>query len=342
MDSRWIAHLDSQIAAGQVAAEAESAELLSWLLKLEPEQRWCLVLSRESRLERLSAADYRRLLALMVEHEAGALTAAPPNADACLDELPTTALPVPFAARIADPPRLLPPPSASAVRPRWLLRGSLAAMVLGVGYWLTFHAGAQRLLEAGHWLAGLEARMTHETQSNARLERLLTTRGALETLERKLTSGEPFAAELTALQRLWPTPAQLAPLHALAASGRPTPEQLRARLERLQHSTLSQQDAALQAARSGQLAPDQYYARLQTLTTQRTQGETALTAAQRGDWTAAQRAVQRVEDADYQTWQAQVGAWLATQTLMDTLLQQLWSAWLDDTNATPTAAADAP
>ncbi|WP_295586131.1 hypothetical protein [uncultured Lamprocystis sp.] len=73
MNSRWIAHLDAHIATGQIAAEAESAETLSWLLKLEPEQRWYLVLSRDPRLKRLVAGDYRRLLILMVQLESAAL-----------------------------------------------------------------------------------------------------------------------------------------------------------------------------------------------------------------------------------------------------------------------------
>jgi hypothetical protein len=347
MDTRWLAHIDSHIAAGQVAAEAESAELLSWLLKLEPEQRWCLTLNRDRRLERLSAADYRRLLSLMVEHEAQALTDAPQPPRPCLDEPLALPVPVPQDAPVA---RTRPTRHLGRVI-AWLALAGIATLAL---FWLTRQDGAQRLAEFGRQVASLpqslaneqrrladiDERVTRETQATERLQRLLTARGALETLERKLETGEPYASELATLERIWPAPEQLAPLTALAATGSATPEILCERLERLQHGLTARRDALFQEARAGRVGRDQYYARLQSLSTLHTQGEAALAAARRDDWKDALQALSTSTESDYRDWLDQAVVWLEARTRASDLSRQIWSQWLEA--QPPTAGVDSP
>lgn len=345
MDTRWLAHIDSHISAGQIAAEAESAELLSWLLKLEPEQRWCLALNRDKRLDRLSAADYRRLLSLMVEHEAQALTDAPSPPSPCLEDL--SALPVPVDEPM-ERSRRQPRPRRVMV---WVALSGFAT--LGA-LWLTTQGGAHRLIDLGHQIASLprsleseqrhlaaiDERLSQERQTTERLQGLMTARGALETLERKLATGDPFTSELAALERVWPTPAQLAPLRAWAPTGGPTPERLREDLERLHQGLTKRHESLMLEARSGRLSRDQYYARLQSLSTLHTQGKAALAAVRQGDWTEAIQSMETLDDPDYRAWQAEASAWLEARTLVGELSRQIWSQWLQASPSTP--VADSP
>ena len=345
MDTRWLAQIDSHISAGQVAAEAESAELLSWLLKLEPEQRWCLTLNRDKRLERLSASDYRRLLALMVEHAAQALAEAPLPPRPCLEDLP--ALPVPVDGTAERSQRQLRPR-------RVILWATLAGFATLGAQWLITQDGAQRLLDLGHriaslprslageqrHLAAIDERLDQEHQATERLLGLMTARGALETLERRFATGDPFTHELAALERVWPTPDQLAPLQALAATGGPTPERLRGDLERLHQGLTTRHESLTIEARSGRISRDQYYARLQSLSTLRTQGEAALAAVRRGDWTEALQVMRTLDDPDYRAWQTKASAWLEAQTRVSDLSRQIWSQWLQA--LPPTPVVDSP
>ena len=332
MNARWLAHLDAHIATGQVAVEAASAELLSELLKLEPEQRWCLLLRRDPRLARLVAVDYRRLLTLMVELEASALAAAPLPPQPCIaDTSAPLALPV-----------LAPPPLWRSRRILWPLGLSLLALTgAASGLWLSSQEGQHRLSrleqEAQTWWRTLDsasanpaAEGTRRILDNERQRRAMVAFVMLETLSRKLAEGQPFAAELVALHRIWPDPAQLAFLEPLAARDTAEPVALRAELTRLNADLTRQRGEWTQLAQFGRVSPADYAARLQTLETLRDQADAALTQASQGAWRAALDAVAEVEDPAYRHWRERVARWLEARDAVAELVTQAWAQWTSD------------
>ncbi|AFL73048.1 hypothetical protein [Thiocystis violascens] len=329
MTARWFAHLDAHIATGQVAVEAESAELLGELLKLEPEQRWCLLLRRDPRLARLVAVDYRRLLTLMVELESGAIAAAPIPPQPCIDHASA-----PLAL-----PYLEPTSPKGARRILWPLGLSLLALTGAAGgMWLSSQDGRQHLSHLGQtaqtwWRtrnvtgADREGALAWQILDSEHQRRAMVAFVVLETLSRKLADGQPFATELAALNRLWPEPAQLAFLDALAAQDPAEPVALRAELARLNADLTRQRGEWTQLAQYGRLSPADYAARVQPLETLRDQAEAALTQAGQGAWRAALEALPEVEDPAYRNWRERVQRWLETQDAVSELARQAWSQW---------------
>ena len=340
MNARWLAHLDSHIATGQVAVEAESAQLLSELLKLEPEQRWCLLLRRDPRLARLVAVDYRRLLTLMVDLEASALAAAPAPPQPCIADASA-----PLAL-----PYLAPPSPRGPRRIVWPLGLSLLALTgAASGLWLSSQDGQHRLSRLGQetrtWWRTLDGgtgahRETEGTRpilDSERQRRAMAAFVVLETLSRKFAEGQPFATELAALNRIWPDPAQLAFLEPLAARDTAEPVALRAELTRLNAELIRQRGEWTQLAQFGRVSPADYAAHMQTLETLRDQADAALTQASQGAWRAALDAVAEVEDPAYRNWRERVARWLEARDAVAELVRQAWAQWTSDLPDVPRA-----
>lgn len=187
MKGHWLTRLQSHIAAGRIAAEAESAETLSWLLKLEPEQRWCLTLNRDACLARLSAADYRRLLALMVEYEPAALMAAPMPPQPCLANLPQ-----------------LPAPASNPKRRRapWLMVSLILLLATAIPLhweravraWEQLNLSMPTATGAPH-AGGLDPLLA------ARLQQTLAMQQVIDTLQQQFGAQAAVQETLTGLQQ---------------------------------------------------------------------------------------------------------------------------------------------
>ncbi|MBB1076283.1 hypothetical protein HUU62_17905 [Rhodoferax sp. 4810] len=321
MKSHWAdtLDLDAHIAIGQVATEAESAEMLSWLLKLEPEQRWCLLLSRDPRLLHLVAGDYRRLLTLMVELESAALhTAAAPPCASAESSPPLLALPNPFT----------PPPS------HWHWRSiavSTVVLVSATGFWLTTPGGQDHWQQ---WRSAIShiwnAPVNQSTPAPAvtvaeRQRQALVAFVLVETIAKKLAEGQAFAPELAALRTIWPGAAQLEPLLPFAAPVVPTPAALRDELARLNAKLTQQHSDLITAAQTGRLNWADFYAQLPLLEQRRTPAEAALSQVRDGNWSAATATLAAHPDAGYQAWRAQVTRWLDAQQVVTQLVTVAWS-----------------
>lgn len=318
MTSRWFAHLDAHIATGQVAVEAESAELLSELLQLEPEQRWCLVLRRDPRLVRLVPTDYRRLLTLMVELETSALAAAPIPPQPCTESRSKQlALPAPQS--------FVPHPPGRARRIAWFL--AFAVVVSGLS--LLSETGQRTLARFNLAQMAWWPTSSHDAEL-ARQQQAMTAFVVLETLSKKLAEGQSFADELAVLKKVWPDPVQLAFLDPLVAPDAITPLTLRAELARLNATAAQQRDESARSARSGYPALGNYYGRVQTLDTLHTQADTALTQVSRDDWRAALESLREVTDPAYRAWCERAEYWLAVREAVSSLARQAWSQWTTD------------
>jgi hypothetical protein len=383
MDSLWLAHLDAHIATGQVATEAESAETLTWLLKLEPEQRWCLIMRRDPRLECLLPNDYRRLLTLMVELEPAAMARAAAPPQPCLEEssesppewrersrpgrqisLKDTAL----EGTLRHPSVAYPQTAPNhAMTVEQSSRSGLQAlawlavpMVLGAGGFGIW----QFSLDAEHRLASLtqetlslgenvesklrnlqdiDRRVTQEVRESERQRQSALAFLSLGALSRKVRTGQPFSAELAALQAVWPESASLASLKPYAKKGIPEPAALLEELGRLNEALNARYRELVERGAPGWSGMGNPYARFQTAierkqteALQQTAANT-LALARQGDWQGARDTLRWVDDPGYRSWRERVSKSLATYEQVSDLLQRFWSQW-----ATAIAAPSSP
>ncbi|EXJ12656.1 hypothetical protein [Imhoffiella purpurea] len=350
MDPRWLTYLDAHIARGLVATEAESAETLSWLLKLEPEQRWCLMLKRDPCLKRLVADDYRRVLTMMVELEADSLAAAPGADEPCVESgsglslksrgmisLASSRGSAAYGGRRAfASPRLM----------SWALVLVLAGSAAGI-WWLARHQGQrlETLADEAHALQeDVETRLvsldrthrqvTRDLGEIERQRRATQSFLALSAVSEKLSAGQAFSAELAALEAVWPEPGQLDFLEPLAEQGIAEPEGLISELARL-NETLEQRNAPRFApspygpALSNPYAAYPGFARAPSgphrADAARQAGLTALSQARRGDWQAALDSLSQTSDPAYRDWSERVSRWLAIRRQFSDLRKRIWS-----------------
>jgi hypothetical protein len=388
MDSLWLAHLDAHIATGQVATEAESAETLTWLLKLESEQRWCLLLRRDPRLERLLPNDYRRLLTLMVELEPAAMAraAAPPHP--CLEEasesppewrerglpgrqisLKDTALEGTLRHPITTYPQTTPSHAVTIERSSRsglrTLGWFVVLMLLG-----TSAFGIWRFsLDAEHRLASLtqetlslgenvesklktlhdiNQRVTQEVRESERQRQSTLAFLSLRALSGKVRTGQPFSAELAALQAVWPESALLVSLEPYAKQGIPQPTTLLEELGRLNESLNARYRELLERRVPGRISIGNPYERFQidierkqTEALQQTAANT-LALAQQGNWQGARDALRGVDDPGYRAWRERVSTSLAAYDQVSDLLQLIWSHWASAVATSPSPRMTQP
>jgi len=348
MEPRWLSYLDAHIARGMVATEAESADTLSWLLKLEPEQRWCLLLRRDPCLKRLVADDYRRILTLMVELEADALSEASSSTEPCVDpgSLPSSEHRFMIASPHQEQESNLGRRSIARSRTTpWILT-ALTLVGAAAGLWLFVQQEGHRVQALAQTTAALqgdvERRLTELDQVQRqviagvrdmdRQRRATQSLLALSDLSEKLAAGQPFASELTALEAVWSEPAQLDFLKPLAEQGIATPATLVAELIRL-NETLDQRNSTRFARRAPYGATSAYpYATYPAFAATGVQqqarsqaGTKALEQARAGNWQAAIDTLRQRGDTLYRDWIERVGRWLATYRQVADLRQRLWS-----------------
>lgn len=347
MEPRWLSYLDAHIARGMVATEAESADTLSWLLKLEPEQRWCLLLRRDPCLKRLVADDYRRILTLMVELEADALSEASASTEPCVDPGSVPALEHRFmiAPSHQEQESILGRRSNARSRPTpWILT-VLTLVGSAAGLWLFVqHEGhrVEALADTTVALQGnVERRLTDLDQVHRQVlagmrdidrQRYATQSFlVLSDLSEKLTAGQPFVSELTALEAVWSEPAQLDFLKPLAEQGIATAATLISELSRLS-ATLDQRNSARFDRRNPYGPASAYpYATYPVFAATGVQqarsqaGTKALEQAREGKWQVAIDTLRKSGDSVYRDWIERVGRWLVTYRQVADLRQSVWS-----------------
>lgn len=217
------AQLNALIVDGQAARVAQSANTLSELLSLPPDERWRVLSERDSQLDQLVTEDYQRLLMLTVEPKH---LPHPPGAQL-----------VTFTTAPLQLPATLPP-SGSRLSP-WA--GGLFALLLLTldvalgGLWMRQDAQEDR------W-TGLERQLdelTRATESNREAvaaqqhseenpaiqavaqqrQSTLLVMIALEHLKTRINDGQSYATEWATLLQAWPDAGKWNALGQPAAKG---------------------------------------------------------------------------------------------------------------------------
>ncbi|MFD2110734.1 hypothetical protein [Thiorhodococcus fuscus] len=362
MEPRWLSYLDAHIARGMVATEAESADTLSWLLKLEPEQRWCLLLRRDPCLKRLVADDYRRILTLMVELEADALSEASTSTEPCVDpgSLPSSEHRFMIAPLHQEQESSLGRRSTARLRPTpWILT-ALTLVGAAAGLWLFVQHEGHRVQDLAQTTVALqgnvERRLTELDQVHRqvvaavrdidRQRHATQSLLALSDLSEKLTAGQPFVSELAGLEAVWSEPAQLEFLKPLAEQGIATPATLISELTRL-NETLDQRNSVRFDRRTpyGPASAYPYYPAFAATGVQQARsqaGTKALEQARAGHWQAAIDILRKHGDSVYRDWIERVGRWLATYRQLADLRQRVWSRGSDGLAASTSRTATSP
>lgn len=175
--------------------------------------------------------------------------------------------------------------------------------------------------------------VTQEVRESERQRQSTLVLLSLGALSRKVRTGQPYGAELAALQAVWPESASLASLKPYAQEGIPQPAALLEELGRLNEAL----DARYRE-RSGRGAPGRIgmgnpYGRLQT-DIERKQSDAlqqtaanALALARQGDWQGARDALRWVEDPGYRSWRERVSKSLTIAEQVSDSFQRLWSQW---------------
>ncbi|NEX18246.1 MAG: hypothetical protein C1943_16960 [Halochromatium sp.] len=351
VDAHWLAELNAQIADGRMATEAESAEILSWLLKLEPAQRWCLLLRRAPCLKRLVDGDYQRILTLMVELESAALMAAPSPPQPCVDP---AVEPVADAAGVAKPLLRLGLSSRlfsvdaqgrstfdsdlrtlaeqmSRVRAQskfWIALTLILAGSTAAGIWLFSRHEAHPLeamvQEIGSLWGATESPQHASKGLAGRQHQSLLAFLAWTELSRTLQTGQPFVDELEAFKAAGTDSAQVTELEALAEQGVPASSVLLIELSHLNEALDARYQGVLEHLR---YRPWSYplSAELKQLETLRQSAASGLAQAQQGDWQAAIDRLREIERPGYQDWCERAQRWATAEQAITDLRQRVWS-----------------
>jgi len=376
VDAQWLAELNAQIADGRMATEAESAEILSWLLKLEPAQRWCLLLRRAPCLKRLVDGDYQRILTLMVELESAALMSAPSPPEPCIDP---AVEPLPHHADVAKP--LLPlglssrlfsvgaqaqtafdadlrtlAEQMSRVRAQakfWIALTLILAGSTAAGIWLfsrhEAHPLAAMVQEVGSLWGTTESPQDASKDRVGRQRQSLLAFLAWTELSRKLQTGQPFVDELEAFKAAGTDSAQVTTLAALAAQGVPASSVLLIELSQLNEG-LDAHYQRLLAQRGYRPWSYPLAGELQQLKALRQSAASGLAQAQQGDWRAAIERLREVELSGYREsyregyrdWCERARRWATAEQAMIDLRQRVWSELTNAATVQTAHSADPP